>query len=489
VFLNNQKKFFNPVSGIIPVILILIMSGCATVGPDYHTPMMTAGSEWRNDLKDDPAAGETDHRTLTVWWTSFQDPELNSLIERAVAGNLDLKKAQARIREARARRGLAAGGLYPALDATGSGSRSRSSEETGTGATVDLYSIGFDALWEVDLFGGQRRSVEASQASLESSRIGREDILVSLLAEVAANYIEVRTYQARLATAEKNLNSQGETYQLILWRNEAGLVDELSVQQSRYALENIRSQIPALRTGLEEALNRIAILLGEQPGQVHRELTERKPIPITPLNLAVGVPADVLRRRPDIRRAERDLAAQTAKIGAATADLYPKITLSGSIGLEALNLDKLFSYGSRKIIGGLGFSWPIFHAGAIRQNIEIQTALQEQALIGYEAAVLNALGEVENALVAYAEEFNRNQSLIETVQAAQWVLELTQDKFEAGLTDFGHVLEAQIPVWSFQDQLQISNGNRAASLVRLYKTLGGGWESWAQKEKKQAALP
>jgi multidrug efflux system outer membrane protein len=308
-------------------------------------------------------------------------------------------------------------------------------------------------------------------------------VLVSLLAEVALNYVEVRTFQARLAFAEANLEAQNETHQLTLWRYQAGLSDELAVQQARYNLENTRSQIPTLRTGLEEAMNRIAVLLGEQPGRVHKEIEKQVPIPVAPLEVAVGVPVDTLRRRPDIRRAERQLAAQTARIGVATADLYPKFTLSGSIGLEALSLNNLSS-GIWTLSGGPRISWAIFKAGAIRQNIEVQSALQEQYLIAYETAVLSALEEVENALVAYAEEQQRRQSLSEATQAAQKAVELAQHKYQAGLTDFSNVLDAQRSLLSFQDQLAQSDGTVTSNLVRLYKALGGGWTSMAPDEKK-----
>jgi NodT family efflux transporter outer membrane factor (OMF) lipoprotein len=309
-------------------------------------------------------------------------------------------------------------------------------------------------------------------------------VLVSLLAEVALNYVEVRTYQARIAVAEANLKAQGETHQLTLWRYQAGLSDELAVQQARYNLESTRSQIPTLRTGLEEAMNRIAVLLGEQPGKVHGELEKQDSIPVTPLKVAVGVPADMLRRRPDIRRAERQLAAQTARIGVATADLYPKFTLSGSIGLEALSLSNPSSTGSWTLSGGPKVTWTIFKAGAIRQNIEIQSALQEQYLTAYEAAVLSALEEVENALVAYAEEQHRRQSLSEATHAAQKAVELAQHKYQAGLTDFSNVLDAERSLLSFQDQLAQSDGTVTSNLVRLYKALGGGWTSLTPDVKK-----
>jgi multidrug efflux system outer membrane protein len=325
--------------------------------------------------------------------------------------------------------------------------------------------------------------VEAAEADLGAKQEDLHDVLVSLLAEVAVNYLDVRTFQVRLAVAEANLQAQSETYQLAQWRYEAGLSDELTVQQARYNLENTRSQIPTLRTGLEEAMNRIAVLLGEQPGKLHAELEKREPIPVTPLNVAVGVPADLLRRRPDVRQAERQLAAQTARIGVATADLYPKFTLSGSIGLEALSLNNLSS-GIWTLSGGPRISWAIFKAGAIRQNIEVQSALQEQYLIAYETAVLSALEEVENALVAYAEEQQRRQSLSEATQAAQKAVELAQHKYQAGLTDFSNVLDAQRSLLSFQDQLAQSDGTVTSNLVRLYKALGGGWTSMAPDEKK-----
>ena len=343
--------------------------------------------------------------------------------------------------------------------------------------TSDLYSVGFDAGWELDIFGGVRRSMEAAEANLEASREDWRNVLVSLLAEVALNYIDVRTYQTRLTVAEANLKTQIETCQLTLWRNQAGLSDELAVQQARYNLENTRSQIPTLRTGLEEAMNRISVLLGEQPGKIHGELEKQEPIPVIPLKIAVGVPADALRRRPDVRKAERDLAAQTAKVGVATADLYPKFKLSGSIGLAALATGDLLSADSKTYSFGPSVTWTIFNGGAIRQNIEVQSALQEQYLIAYEAAVLNASEEVENALVAFAEEQKRRQALLDATGAAKQASELAKNKYQAGLTDFSSVLDAERSLRSFEDSLAQSEGAVTSNLVRLYKTLGGGWRA------------
>jgi multidrug efflux system outer membrane protein len=458
------------------VLAILVLTGCAAVGPNYVPPETRAPSSWHTELGSGLISKETDPQTLANWWTTLNDPELSSLIERAVAGNLDLKKAWARVREARARRGISEANLFPTLDATGSATWS-SSRDTGSGETRDFYAAGFDAGWELDIFGGARRSIEAAEANLEASREGLRDVLVSLVAEVALNYVEARTYQARLAVAEANLKAQQETYELTGWRYEAGLSDELSVEQARYNLESTRSQIPTLYTGLEGAKNRLAVLLGEPPGAVHPEIEKPMPIPVTPLELAVGVPADTLRHRPDVRQAERELAAQTARIGVATADLYPKFTLKGSIGLEALSLGNLISAGSRTYSIGPRITWPIFDAGAIRKNIEVQSALQEQALIQYEAAVLSALEEVENALAAYVNEQVRRQSLLDATHAAERAADLARVKYAAGLIDFQVVLDAERSLLSLQGQLAQSDGTVTSNLIALYKALGGGWTS------------
>lgn len=458
------------------VIIVLALAGCAAVGPDYVRVGPQALKQWHTGLHGGLTAVSLEPETLAHWWIALNDAKLSSLEERAVKGNLDLKDARARVREARARRGISRANLFPTLDITGSATKSRSSENSGTGNERELYSAGFDARWELDVFGGVRRSIEASDADLQAGREDLHDVLISLMAETGLNYIEVRTYQTRLHVALANLDTQQETYRLIKSRYKAGLSDELEVQQARYNLESTRSQIPTLRAGLEEALNRLAILLGQPPGAVHDELEVRQPIPVTPLTVAVGIPADVLRRRPDIRAAERKLAAQTARVGVATADLYPKFTLNGSIGLESLDLEDFFTTASRSWNVGPSFSWNIFDASAIRQNIEVQSAMQEQALIQYESAVLSALEEVENALVAYAEEQNRRQSLKAATDAAQLAVQLAQDQYKAGLIDFSDVLDAQRSLLSFEDRLAESDGTVTSNLVRLYKALGGGWD-------------
>jgi len=465
-------------------MLLLLLAGCTTVGPDYVPPEMSAPPQWTAEMGGGLMAEHTDLQALASWWSTLNDPILTSLVERVIEGNLDLRQARARVREARARRGISKAGRFPTVDASGSTRLIRGSEETGSGEERELYAAGFDAAWELDLFGGKRRAVEAAEAGLQASEEDLRDVLVSLTAEAALNYVEVRSFQTRLSVAKANLDAQTETYNITKWRFQAGLATQLDVEQAKYGLEQTRANIPGLQIGLERAKNRVSVLLGQPPGSLEDALAEHKPIPVAALEVAVGVPADALRRRPDVRRAERQLAAQTAQVGVAAADLYPKFSLLGSIGLEALSLGNLFSADSRTHSGGAVFSWPVFDAGAIRSNIEMQSALQEQALFQYEAAVLTALEEVENALVAYAKEQHRRASLTEGTRAARNAVDLAQSQYSSGLIDFNNVLIAQRSLLSFQDQLAMSDGEVTSNLITLYKALGGGWSSLATDENK-----
>jgi NodT family efflux transporter outer membrane factor (OMF) lipoprotein len=334
----------------------------------------------------------------------------------------------------------------------------------------------------LDLFGGVRRSIEAAESDLQATGADLRDVWVTLAAETAVTYIEVRTSQARLAVARANLEAQQETLALTSARNDAGLEDELAVHQARYNVESTRARIPSLEAGLETALNGLAVLHGQAPGTLHSLLSEPGSVPVPPKEVAVGIPGDVLRQRPDIRSAERDLAAQTARIGEATADLYPKVRISGSIGVETLDLNHLWSNALWPFGYGLSIEWPVFDAGRIRRNIDVQEALQKQALVQYKGAVLSALEEVENALSAYALERDRLDTLNRAVLAAQEAVDLGQIQYEAGLIDFGDVLEAQRSLLGFQDQVAESEGTVAADLVRLYKALGGGWQGMGWTE-------
>jgi len=332
---------------LLAALMLFIFAGCAVVGPDYVPPDTPMPEAWHTPAKSGLVGEHLNKGALADWWSILDDPVLTNLVESAVAGNLGLKEARARVREARARRGISEADRFPTIDAAGSARSSRSSEETGGGSERELYVAGFDAAWELDVFGGKKRAVEVAGAELQASEEDLRDVLVSLLAEVALNYVDLRSFQTRLSVAEANLDAQKETYNITRWRRQAGLTTQLDVEQAKYSLEQTRAQTPGLQTGLEQAKNRLAVLIGQHPGSLRDALAERKAIPVTPLEVAVGVPADILRRRPDVRRAERQLAAQTAQIGVATADLYPRFSLLGSIGLEALSLGNLFSFGSR----------------------------------------------------------------------------------------------------------------------------------------------
>jgi len=475
LFIN--KKFFYQ-SVLSALLISLFSNGCFVVGPDYTRVKPDTPKAWNTTL----SGGLTDTQmapdTLSRWWTILGDPQLESLEKRAVQGNLELENARARIREGRELRGISQAKLFPSTDATGTITDHRSSENNGLGHEGKLYAAGFDAGWELDIFGGTQRAIEAAQAEVESSVEDLHDVLVSLLAEVALNYVDVRTYQNRLKAMKENIAVQQETYELNLSLSRAGLIDELALEQSLYNLEHSRSQIPGLQTGLEAAKNRLAVLLGKKPGAVHPELAEKKSIPAIPLSLAIGIPAETLRHRPDIRRAERNLAAATARIGVATADLYPKFRLSGTIGLESISSGNLWQWASRSWDFGPGVSWNIFDAGAIRRNIEVQNARQEQALINYESTVLQAQEEVENALVAYAKEQQRRSALAKATAAAKRADLLARDQYQAGLVDFNDVLDAQRSLLSFQDELAQSSGVVTTNLIRLYKALGGGWTAF-----------
>ncbi len=466
-----------------------LLAGCVTVGPDYHAPKVKSPKAWHAQLGEGLTKTRVDSRQLAHWWTVLGDPELTHLESRAVQDNLDFKQALARVREARAALGIEKAGLYPALDSGGQAVKQRGSENAGMAGEGRLYNLGFDAGWEIDIFGGVRRSIEAAAAELGAMHDDLADVLVSLEAEVARNYVEVRTFQARLAAARANLAAQQKSYDLNLSRFKSGLIDQLAVDQSLQLLESTRALIPALKTGLAQAKNRLAMLLGRSPGSLDAELDPERPLPMPPVTVAVGIPADMLRRRPDVRRAERELAAQTARIGVAKAELYPKLRLTGSIGLESVSTGNLWQWASRTYRIGPGFSWPIFHAGAIRRNIDVQTERQKQALLGYEKAVLAAQVDTENALVAYAKAQRRRDALARAEAAARRTLDLAEDQYKAGLIDYTTVLDAQRTLESLQDGLAQSRGEVVLDLVRLYKALGGGWSSMAVKGKAPAKHP
>lgn len=458
--------------------LVLLAVGC-TVGPNYRRPDLPVPLAWNGAQQNgvDTRAAE-----LTRWWTAFNDPLLNSLVEAAVRSNLDLHLAEARIREARASRGVTAAGAWPTINTSGSYTRSRTSENALSSLSPsadlehDLFKTGFDASWEIDLFGGVRRSVEAADANIEASVEDRRATLVTLLGDVAKNYIDLRGFQRRLAVARANLKSQQEILGLTKVRFQAGLASDLDVAQAEAQAATTTAQIPTLEGSLKQAAHRLGVLLGLQPGALWGELSNEAAIPSLPSEVLVGLPSELLRRRPDIRRAERQLAAATAKIGAAMADLFPKFSLTGAVGVQSISASDWFTGGSRFWSVGPTISWPIFDAGKIRANIEVRNAQQEQALTQYEKTILTALEEVENSLVNYSKEQARYRSLREAVSANRRAVQMANELYVKGLQDFLNVLDTQRSLFTAENDLAQSEATMASNLVSLYKALGGGWE-------------
>lgn len=466
----------------------LLLAGGCTVGPDYQRPDLPVPAGWKEAQQ---SGIDTKSAELTRWWTSFNDPLLTSLVERAVKSNLDLRVAEARIREARANRTVVAAGAWPMLNSSGSVSRNRASQNAigapsqgavgapHSGAVLEqsFYQTGFDATWEIDVFGGVRRSVEAADANIEASVENRRDVLVTLLGDVAKNYIDLRGFQRQLVVARATLKAQQDTLELTRVRFQAGLGSDLEVAQAEGQVNTTAAQIPTLESALKQAAYGLDLLLGLEPGVLWAELANETAIPSLPPEVLVGLPSDLLRRRPDVRLAERQLAAATALIGAATADLFPKFSLASGIGLQSISASTWFSAQSRFWSVGPTISWPVFDAGRIRANIEVRNAQQEQALNQYEKAVLSALNDAETSLVNYAQEQVRNRSLSAAVAANQRALEMANELYFRGLNDFLNVLVTQRALYSVETDLAQSQATMATNLVSLYKALGGGWET------------
>jgi len=431
--------------------------------------------------------GETNGPTsVAAWWKNFQDSELDSLIARAAQSNLDLKIAQARVREARAEYGIAVGNLWPTVDASGSYARQRQSKNQpvlsslpmppGVPFENNVYQAGFDASWEVDVFGGKRRGVESAKAQVAAAQFGERDVLVTLLGEVARNYVEARGYQRRLEIAHENIQAQARVLAITQNRFTNGLATDLDVQQAATLLATTRANVPTLETALEASIHRLGVLLGQPPEALQTELSTAAPIPAAPPTVPVGLPSELLLRRPDVRLAERQLAAATANIGVAKADLFPKFFLTGVAGDQSVSASDWFDGGSRFWSVGPTVQWNIFDAGRIRANIKVQNARQEQALAGYEQTALSAFEDVENALTAYAKEQVRRRSLEDAVKSSQESLRLANQLYANGLSDFINVLDAERSLYQAQDQLVQSDRTVSTDLIALYKSLGGGWD-------------
>jgi multidrug efflux system outer membrane protein len=454
-----------------------LLAGC-TVGPNYEAPKAGVPAHWASPL----AGGETNGPAeLAAWWRGFGDSNLDLLITSAVQSNLPLRIAEAHVREARAERDVAFGRLWPSVGSAASYSRNRWAQNSQFAlppgkADYNLYNAGFDAAWELDVFGGRRRAVEAAGAEIGVAEAGQRGVLITLLAEVARNYIESRGYQQRLVITRHNIEVQKDALNLTRSRYRSGLANDLDVQQAEALLAATESQVPSLETGFAEAVHHLSVLLGQPPGTLMEEMSVEKPIPLTPPAVPVGLPSELLQRRPDIQRAERELAAATARIGVAKADLFPKFSLIGFAGLESISADNWFDWSSRYWAAGPSVRWELFEAGRIRARIRVQNARQEQALEAYEQTVLVALEDSENALVAYAREQIRRESLLRSVQADQQAVDLSTQLYKSGLTDFLHVLDSERSLYIAQDALVRSDQLISLDLVQLYKALGGGWQ-------------
>jgi len=458
---------------LLPLLALLLAGGCA-VGPDYVRPDPTLPAHWQTEPQG--YAGAT-AAPVGRWWDAFGDAELSALVARATVANRDLARAAGRVAEAQALYRATRSAQLPSIDGDADVAYQRSSVNAlFPGGTDDtLYGIGVSASWEVDLFGRVRRSVEASDARFQGSEDDQRDVLISVIAEVAAAYVDLRTTQQRLAVARANLESQGRIVELTRIRFEGGIASSLDVAQAESIHASTRTVIPPLEAQLARTMNRLSVLLGENPGSLAPELTPAAPIPSPPAELTVVLPVDVVRQRPDVRFAERELAAQTALIGVATADLYPRLTLLGTFGFDATDAAQLFQGPSRSYSVGPSVRWNVFDAGRIRALIGAEQARTAQALALYEQTILLALEEVENALVTYARLQEERDASEDAIRAATLSLELATALYKDGIVDFQNVLDAQRTLLVFEDQLARVDGSSVQSLVQLYRALGGGW--------------
>jgi len=460
---------------------LALLAGCA-VGPNYQPPAEQPPPTWATRLSGGESANPA---TLESWWASFKDPELEALMSAAVRSNLTLRVAEEHVREARAARDVVAGGRWPSAAASAAYSKNRYGANSypplglfpGIPLDYNLYNVGFDASWELDLFGGVRRALEASSAEVGAAEYAWRDVLVSVLAEVARNYINARAYQERLDITRESIAAQQAIVELIRSRYRSGLANDLEVEQATALLTATQAQLPALQSGYAQSVHHLSVLLGENPGAMLERMSRATPIPLTPPVVPVGLPSDLLRRRPDVQRAERMIAASTAQIGVAQADLFPKFSLVGSLGLTSTSTSNLLEYASRYWSAGPTIQWNLLAGGSLRANVRVQRARAEQALDGYRQTVLVALEDAENALVAYAQEQTRRESLAQSVQASETAFRLSSELYRSGLVDFLNVLDAERTLYEAQDALVGSTESVSVDLVQLYKALGGGWQN------------
>ena len=446
-----------------------------TVGPDYQPPAVAMPATWSQALGGQLSV---DAFGSAAWWQLLGDEQLARLIARAVEGSPTLGSAAARIAQSRAIRRQITGQWSADVDAAGAYARSRDSQTVSPFPVSDqsTVDVGLDMVWEIDLFGRIRRSVESADARLEASVEDYHDVLIVLQAEVGATYVTVRTLQRRLELLRENIALQQSSRDLAQARFDTEISPELDVFQAESNLANTEAQLPGLELELTRALHRLAVLLGEHAGALAEELAEPAVLPSLPESAAIGMPAELLRRRPDIRRAERDLAAQHALIGAAEAQLYPIVSLSGALGLTSFGFDRLLRRDSRRWSIAPGFRWNLFDGGRVRGAVDEEVARTEQARLFYDNTVLLAVEEAENAIARFRLEGDRRGALERVVRAALRSAEMAQELYKQGLRDFQNVLDAQRTLSTAQDALAQSEGAMVSAWITLYRALGGGWQ-------------
>lgn len=470
-------------NNIIGVILSLgLFSGCTIVGPNYQPPVPPTYEAFSSDGSIKSSEGAD----MTKWWMKLHDPSLDKLIKHAVRNNHDIHIAFTRILEARANKGIAQSAELPSISVEASASALRLSETGLESANLPasaaknfdpsqkLYEGGFDASWEIDLFGRVKHSIEAADAEIDLSEAGFENAMVTLLSEVTRNYVEVRKIQAQIDITRQNLDLQKKTLDLIIKRFKQGLDTQLNITRSEALIADTEARIPKLLAQQKTLRHRLATLLGESPKFLDPILENKPEIPTFPENIVVAIPADLLRNRPDIRSAERNLAAQIARIGIAEADFYPRLRLNGSIGLSTVDLDG--SSLDKSWTGSLGpsFSWAIFEGGAIRARVAAADARAKAALALYEKSVIRAYEEVENALVEHTEELRRREYLERAVSASSEAYELSARLYSSGLVDYINVLDTQRELLKAKELAIESNAIVTYSIINLHKAFGSG---------------
>ena len=481
--------FRRSVYGLIAVVFLT--TGCTMVGPDFLKPQAPVAKQWMESSDSKIITGVSEYRQ---WWTVFHDPVLTDLVETAYRQNLPLQISGLRILQARAQLGVVVGNLYPQLQqgrgaATYSSISDNAPNSLGADDSYWQYNAGFDAAWELDIWGKYRRAVESGVANLETSIAGYDNILVSLTAEVARTYIVMRTFEERLEIARQNVKIQQHSLQIAEVRFKAGAVTELDVSQAKSLLRNTEASIPRFEAGIRQAKNALAVLLGKLPGEIDFMIGGQKVIPTAPPEVVVDIPAELMRRRPDIQLAEYQIATQTPLIGASKAELYPAFQLAGSIGLATStskntnaggtggsSFSDLFDSDSIEFFGGPSFSWNIFNYGRIKNRVRTEDALLQQLIVNYTDTVLRAQQEVEDSLVGFLRKQQEAGFLLDSVKASQRSVELSMLQYKEGMVDYQRVLDSQRFLANDQDFWTTVRGDTILNLVALYKALGGGWQ-------------